>query len=150
TVYAGQIAALPEATRRALTLAAAMSRGRIEVFTAATRELGVRADALAPAERAGLVAVTTRIALRHPLLRAAAYHSAPSVDRRAVHAALAAVVEDGRRRAWHLAHAAVEADAGLAAQLEDAARDARARGGHAEAARAFLRAAELSVDDRTR
>jgi len=150
TVYAGQVAALPAPTRCALTLAAAMSRGRIEVFTAAARELGVAADALAPAERAGLVAVAGRIAFRHPLLRAAAYHSAPSADRRAVHAALAAVATDDRRRAWHLAHAAVEADADVAARLEDAARDARARGGHAEAARAFLRAAELSVDDLTR
>ncbi|NLT06525.1 MAG: AAA family ATPase [Solirubrobacterales bacterium] len=145
-VYATRVAALPATAQRALTVAAAMSRGRIETFAAAARGLGLPDDALGPAERAGLVAIDARVTFGHPLMRAAAYHAASSADRRAVHAALASVAGDGRRRAWHLAHAAAEADAGVAAQLEEAARDARARGGHAEAARAFLRAADLSAD----
>ncbi len=145
--FAHQIAGQPAATQRALTVAAAMSRGRVEAFVAAARALDLPGDALAPAERSGVVRVEAgdgRIAFRHPLLRAAAYHAATSDQRRAAHAALAGVVDDPRRRAWHLAHAAAEAEETVAATLEDAARDARARGGHAEAARAFARAAELS------
>jgi DNA-binding CsgD family transcriptional regulator len=43
-------------------------------------------------------------------------------------------------RAWHLAAAVAAADEDVARDLEDAANDARRRGGHASAARAFARA----------
>ena len=74
------------------------------------------------------------IAFRHPLLRATAFNAATGEQQRAAHTALAHTARDPRRRAWHLAHAAVHADEEVAGALEEAAHDARARGGHAEAA----------------
>ncbi|ADB50133.1 transcriptional regulator, LuxR family [Conexibacter woesei DSM 14684] len=145
--YARQVAELPPPTRTALLVAAALHRGRVDLLTAALRRLELPEDVLAPAEQARIV--TERdgdVVFRHPLLRAAVYHAAPSSERRSAHAALGAVATDPRVRAWHLAHAASGADEEVAAALEAAARDARARQGHAEAARAFARAAELSTD----
>ena len=145
--YARQVAALPPQTRRALLVAATLHRGQLDLLTAALRRLGLPDDVLAPAEQARIVTERAgELAFRHPLLRAAVYQSAASSERRAAHAALGAVANDPRVRAWHLAHAAAGADETVAAALEEAARDARARSGHAEAARAFARAAELSTD----
>jgi ATP/maltotriose-dependent transcriptional regulator MalT len=106
---------------------------------------------LAPAQAAGLLTGDhERIALRHPLLAAAAYHARPSSDRRAVHVALAGVVPETSRRGWHLAAGAVGPDEPAAAAMEAAGEDARGRGAHGEAARAFARAAQLSPDAEAR
>ena len=149
--YARQVAELPDQTRAALLVAAALHRGQLDLLTAALRALGLPDDVLVPAEQARIV--TERggeLSFRHPLLRSAVYHSAASSERRAAHAALGTVATDARVRAWHLAHAAAGADETVAGALEEAARDARARHGHAEAARAFARAAELSTDPAAR
>ena len=145
--FARQIAALAEETGAALVVAAAMSRIDLDELLPALERVGLGAGALGPAEQAGLVAPAApgRIAFRHPLLRAAAFNAATGQQQRDAHTALAHTARDPRRRAWHLAHAAVQADEEVAAALEDAAHDARGRGGHAEAARAFARAAELST-----
>src|SRR5207247_1842766 len=88
---------------------------------------------------------------RHPLLRAAVYHTASAVARRAAHQALANTVAGERqldRRAWHLAAAAPGHDDAAARALEEAAVAARRRGGHAEAASALdpARAAKMLTD----
>ncbi|MDW5596062.1 AAA family ATPase [Conexibacter stalactiti] len=145
--FSRQVAELPPDTRRALLVAAALHRGRLDLLTAALRRLELPEDVLAPAEQARIVAERDGdLLFRHPLLRAAVYHAAASSERRVAHAALGAVATDPRVRAWHLAHAASGADETVAAALEEAAHDARARNGHAEAARAFERAAQLSTD----
>ncbi|MBB4662598.1 helix-turn-helix transcriptional regulator [Conexibacter arvalis] len=149
--YVRQVAELPETTRAALLVAAALHRGQVDLLTAALRRLGLADEVLVPAEQARIV--TERggeLTFRHPLLRSAVYHAAASSERRTAHAALGAVADDPRVRAWHLAHAAAGADEAVAAALEEAAFDARARHGHAEAARAFARAAELSTDPAAR
>ena len=145
--FARQIAALPAEAGGALTVAAAMSRIDLDELLPALERVGLDQGALGPAEQAGLVtpAGSGRIAFRHPLLRAAAFNAATGERQRDAHTALAHTARDPRRRAWHLAHAAVQADEEVARALEDAAHDARGRGGHAEAARAFTRAAELST-----
>jgi DNA-binding CsgD family transcriptional regulator len=80
------------------------------------------------------------------LLGATAYHAGEAPDRAAAHRALAATAPDDRRRAWHLAAAATDADARTAQALVAVAHAARALGGHAEAGEAFARAAELTAD----
>ncbi|MDW5597054.1 AAA family ATPase [Conexibacter stalactiti] len=140
-----RLAQLPGDARQAMVLAAAAQTDDLPAFGRALAVSGLPGDALEPAERAGLVAVSgERFSIRHPLLRSTAYHGASAAERRAAHRALADAARDPRLRAWHLALAAFEPDERVAADLDAAARDARMRGGHAEAARAWDRAAALS------
>jgi DNA-binding CsgD family transcriptional regulator len=86
---------------------------------------------------------------RHPLVRSAVYQAASGEERRAVHAALAAVTDaavDPDRRAWHLATAAVAPDEAVAIELEQSAGRAAARGGVAAAAAFLQRSVELTRD----
>jgi class 3 adenylate cyclase/DNA-binding CsgD family transcriptional regulator len=145
-----QIEALDEEVRGALLVAAASDSGRLDVIEGALGALGLDPKALESAEETGLVSVERgALEFRHPLLRAAVYHSATSAARRQTHDALAntAAGEPPDRRAWHLAAAAAELDEGVASALEQAALEARERGGHAEAALALERAARLSADE---
>jgi DNA-binding CsgD family transcriptional regulator len=148
--FARQLSDLPEPTLEALLIAAAMQTGRHDLFLAALEHRGLPADALEPAVRVQLVAIDGRVDFFHPLLRSAVYHAADPVQRRSVHATLAAVAGEPARRAWHLAAAADAPDEEVAAALETAASEARARGGIVAGARAFERAAKLSVDDDSR
>ncbi|HEX6344694.1 AAA family ATPase [Umezawaea sp.] len=144
-IYTADLDRLPEATRSALLLVAADTADLV-AHTLATE--------LAPAEAAGLVRLGGgRVRFRHPLLRSAIYHSAPLAARSEAHRALAALLAaEPDRRAWHLAAAATGPDEAVAAELEATASRARCRGGHAAAAGALERAAELSPDpdDRAR
>lgn len=152
--FRAQLAELPPATARALVVAAAdegLPYGRV---ADALRRSGADPDALAPAERTGLlVADGGRLRFRHPLLRAVVYHGAPFPERAAAHAALAATLaaaepggEDAIRRAWHLAAATDGPDEAAAAALEAAGALERARGAAGDAARTLERAAELTPD----
>ncbi|WP_328513180.1 AAA family ATPase [Streptomyces mirabilis] len=140
-LMAAQYATLPPAARSALLLAAAADSP-----DPTTAIPGLSADALAPAEAAGLIRLDTpgpRFA--HPLTRSAVYHAAPFAERAAAHRQVADALRDQPdRHAWHLAAAALEPDEHLAALLVDSAAQAQRRGGAAAAARALERAAELS------
>jgi len=144
-----RIDALPTETKMMLLLAAAEPVGDMMVLLRAGDELGIGEDALAPAETAGLIELSPRVRLRHPLVRSAAYRGAAPDERRRVHGALASATDpqlEPDRRAWHRAHAIVDPDESVAAELERSASRAQARGG-AAAAGAFLeRAAELTPD----
>lgn len=145
--FAEQLAGLPEEAAEPLAVVAAAGGAPERVVVAALERLGRGPESLSPALAAGLLERRgDRLELRHPLLASAAYHRAPSARRRAAHAALAAVLADGPRRAWQLAAAALGTDEAAAAALRGAAGEARGRGAHAEAARAFARAAELTGD----
>lgn len=145
-----RIRALPERTRLALLLAAADHTSELGSFSAAAARLGLHAADLEPAERDGLVRVTSdAVEFRHPLIRASAYQDTPFARRIAAHEALAVTLSDPRdadRRAWHLAAAATGTDDAAAAELELAAGRAVGRGGPAAAARALERAARLSSE----
>ena len=147
-VLARRMHALPDRTRRALLVAAAADVRRGDVVLGALAAAGLDVAALEPAESAGIVSLGPgEITFRHPLLRAASYHEAETVARRAAHRAVAhALPADDPRRAWQLAAAAALPDEGVAGALERAAQAARASGGFASAAHAHLRAAELSPD----
>ena len=90
-----------------------------------------------------------RVEFRHPLARTAVYERAALGERRRVHAALAKVLsgdEHVDRRVWHQAMASVSGDEEVAVALEASARRAQLRAGHASAATAFERSAELTQD----
>ncbi|MDR9372020.1 ATP-binding protein, partial [Conexibacter sp. JD483] len=159
---AARVAALPEPARDALLLAATSADGDAVALAAALRVAdGAPApapvapapapeagglDALAPAEDAGLLALSPRLVrFSHPSIRSAVYHAASPSRRRRAHLTLAAVTDEPRR-AWHRAVAATAVDEPLAAELEALAVDARRRGAPATASTMFQRAAELTPD----
>ncbi|GAA2680141.1 helix-turn-helix transcriptional regulator [Streptomyces lunalinharesii] len=147
---AEQIRRLPEATRRILAVAAADDTGDLVAVLAAAARSGGSVDDLAPAERAGLLAVSgTGLRFRHPLVRFAAYRSAPLAERIAAHRALAEALDGAghaHRRAWHLAAAATGPDERVAAELERVAEWAGSRQAMASASAAYERAAHLTAD----
>jgi DNA-binding CsgD family transcriptional regulator len=150
-----RIRRLGEPTALLLLLAAAESSGDLGQILTAADALGAGAEALAAAERAGLVAVDeARLVFRHPLVRAAAYHGAPLASRQAAHRALADALDgqpdpDGRR-AWHRAAAASGRDERAAAELVRTAERSRSRGGSAAVSAAYERAAQLTPDSHVR
>ena len=145
-----QIAALPEATRQVVLVAAAEPVGDPALVLRAADLLGSGLDvATSPSAASDLVEFSSRVRFRHPLLRSAIYHAASPEQRRAVHRALAQVtdpVADPDRRAWHLAQALAGPDEDVAVELERSAGRAQARGGLVAAATFFMRASELTPD----
>lgn len=144
-LFAARLDGLPATTTRALLLLAAMD-GVDSTIAASAGQPNAEDDAWPPAERAGLVRRTGRdLRFRHPLVRSAVYHAAPAGARREAHRTLAELLRDEPdRRAWHLAAACPGPDAAVSAELERTADRARRRGGHAAAAKALQRAAELA------
>jgi DNA-binding CsgD family transcriptional regulator len=149
SAFDARLAALPEATRTVLLLAAAGPEAGMAVLRIAGGALGVDvATALTPAERAGLIDVGETLLFRHPLIRSAVYEGASPDQQRNAHRALAAASPAGSSgdRAWHLASASIEPDEAVAAALDQVGAEQMARSAYASALRAFERAAELSPD----
>src|SRR3984957_6750398 len=140
-----QLEGLPAETRRLLALAAADPSGDPLLVWRAAGRLGIAVQAGGPAVGAGLlVEFGARVRFRHPLVRSAAYRSAPVEQRREIHRALAEATDpaaDPDRRAWHRAQAAAGPDEDVAAELERSAGRAQGRGGLAAAAAFLERAA---------
>ncbi len=147
--FTKRLAELPPETQTLLALAAAEPKGDPALLWSAAERLGLDWSAAAPAEFAGLIEFGHRVYFRHPLVRAAAYRSAPVQERLKAHRALAEVtdpVRDADRRAWHRANSTVAHDESIAIELEQAARRAKARGGPLAAAAFLERAALLTPD----
>ncbi|MET7278936.1 AAA family ATPase [Kribbella sp. NPDC005582] len=141
-----QADALPAPTRQLLLVAAAEPVGDPVLVRRAADHLGIAA---ALADIHGLLSLGQRVTFRHPLVRSAVYGSASATERRAVHLALAEATDpasDPDRRAWHLAAAADGPDEQVAAELEQSADRAQARGGFAAAAAFWQRAVALTGD----
>ena len=112
---------LPRTTRHVLAIVAASSR-------ASAVDLDL--EALAPAERAGIVRVQAdgRVEFTHPLYGSAVYSALTETDRRSLHRELADQAASPEERARHLALAADGPDRETAEALDRAAAAAGARG----------------------
>ena len=152
--FAARAAALPDASRQALLVAATSYTGATDTLLAALGELGLPANALDAAEEEDLVSIAHgALTWRHPLVRSAIYHAAGAPARRTAHAALASAGGEARlpdHRAWHLAAAAAAPDETVAAELEAVAVEAARRGAPSTALRAFAQAAMLSPGESDR
>ncbi|HET9849129.1 MAG TPA: AAA family ATPase, partial [Candidatus Dormibacteraeota bacterium] len=152
--FSGQASRLPKVTQCALELVALDVDPSVgEVLSTARLLAGreVPIDVLEPALDSGLIAISgTRVRFRHPLIRSALNQAATPGQRRAGHLALADVIADPDRRAWHRAWSVLGADEGAAADLEAAAARAQERGATATALGALELAASLTPDSTVR
>jgi hypothetical protein len=147
--YTRRLAKLPSDAQRLLLVAAADPVGDPALVWRAAERLGIPESAADTVESEQLLALSPRVAFRHPLVRSAVYRSAEPNARREVHRALAEATDleiDPDRRAWHRAQAAAMPDEEVAAELERSAARAQARGGLAAAAAFLERAVELSPE----
>ncbi|SNY47703.1 helix-turn-helix transcriptional regulator [Paractinoplanes atraurantiacus] len=141
--FLGDLSALPERSRRLLLLAAA--GGSIAETLAAGALDGAGPADLEPLEHNRLIVVDRgRLEFTHPLVRSAVYGAASLSARVSAHRALAEVVTDPVRAAWHRASATPGLDEQVAGELTAAAEVARSRGALREAVEALRRAAALS------
>ena len=152
--FVQRVERLPSETQAALLIAALDDRDEVATVMRASGEAGLPADAFDAAERDGLLRIADgAVEFRHPLVRSALLESSTHSQRRAGHAALAAALSADHhtdRRVWHQALASASADEEVAAALEASARRYESRAGHASAATAFTRAAQLSGSDDSR
>ncbi|MBV9684364.1 MAG: hypothetical protein JO046_21415, partial [Solirubrobacterales bacterium] len=147
-----RVETLSEDAQRLLLLAAAEPVGDPLLLLAASERLGIAVSAV-DVETDGLLALGERVTFRHPLVRSAVYRTATREQRREVHLALAEATDrsvDPDRRAWHLATAAAGPNELVAAELEQSASRAQARGGLAAAAAFLHRSVVLSGDPEQR
>ena len=151
--FTKRLSSLPEDARRLLLVAAADPVGEPSLVWRAAERLGIPESAADTVESEELLQLGTRVVVRHPLVRSAVYRAATSSERRAVHHALAEATDpelDPDRRAWHRAKAAPKPDEEVAAELEESASRAQARGGFAAAAAFLDRASALTPDESRR
>jgi DNA-binding CsgD family transcriptional regulator len=129
-----RIGSLPADVRGVLAEAAALRRP--------TEAMLGDWPALEQAVDAGLIELTNSdVRFTHPLLASAAYESVDADERRRLHRRLAGVVSDPEERARHMALGAQRPSRQVADALDEAAREAAARGAPGTAAEL----AELAV-----
>jgi DNA-binding CsgD family transcriptional regulator/tetratricopeptide (TPR) repeat protein len=145
--FVQRINALDQSAQRALAIvAAAFDTTAVDIHSAVDLLPDGRAN-LAAGEAAGIINVSAEsIELTHPLMRTAARDALGPAAMREAHAALADVVVDADKRAWHLASATAGPDDATADELEAVAVAADQRGAWAAAATTWERAAVLSTD----
>ncbi len=138
-----RVAALADAPRRALTAVALSPDLRLGQLTRVADE-----SALAEAVAAGVLIVDgDHVRASHPLIAAAAARDCPAAERRRLHRLVAEAVTDGELRTRHLALAAEEPDAALAATVSVAAAAAARRGAAPAAAELADQALRLTPAD---
>jgi DNA-binding CsgD family transcriptional regulator len=145
--FVDRIDALDSGARRAVAIVAAALDTTVADIHQAAAQISSGNEDLAASDVAGVTRVSPEsIELVHPLMRTAIRESVGPVAMREAHAALAAVVVDADKRAWHLAAATAGPDASVADELEQVALVADQRGAWGAAAATWQRAAALSTD----
>ena len=139
-----RLALLPGPARAATEVAAALSRPTVALIDSAIAEGDTRAAVEAAAKAGILEPEGERVRFAHPLLASVAYAQIPPALRRRLHARLAEILDDPEERGRHLALAADQPDAAVAAALDEAARRARARGAPDAAAELWEQARRLT------
>ncbi|MER6122926.1 AAA family ATPase [Streptomyces sp. NPDC001795] len=148
--WSARVDDLPDTARRALAVLAASRSTATGTLRKALEAAGLSLEALSPAEQAGLVrASVDGLDFHHPVLRPLVLTRAPLAHRFAAFHALAAV-STGALHAWYRAAASAGPDEETAAELAQAALEARRRSAYAESALAWRRSAELTPDRATR
>ncbi len=147
--FAARVADLPHRTQWLLLVAAVDNEQHVsEILRAGSLAAGAELDAddLQPAADAAIVDLDLQtMRFGHPLVRAAVLQGATAAQRRRVHEALAAALQEEPDRAiWHRAAVLAGVHEDVAVDLEAAAQRARRRGAVDVAAAALRRAAELS------
>jgi DNA-binding CsgD family transcriptional regulator len=147
-MFSSRLSGLPGHSRQILLLAALEDSGHLASLGRAAEQFG-GLDQLAPAEEAGLVLVDEShrtLTFRHPLARATVVAQSTDIERRRAHRTWAGIFTgEADRRAWHLAHACVNADEGVAELLEAVGHTSLKRGDAQGAITALTRAADLSA-----
>ncbi|MEY2402274.1 MAG: hypothetical protein QOJ08_2385 [Ilumatobacteraceae bacterium] len=145
--FVGRIAALDDEAQQAVAVvAAALDTNARDIQAAVDRFAGGRAG-LSAGEAAGITRLTPEsVELTHPLMRTAIRNAIGSDSMREANAALAQVVGDADKRAWHLAAATIGPDEAVAQELEHVAVVADQRGAWSAAASTWERSAALSSD----
>lgn len=147
-LVAARLRALSATAKEAVLIAATLSRPTVTAVGRALAAPETAVAALAEAEGANvLVTKHGRIRFTHPLLASAVYGSVSQEQRRQLHRRLAEVVGDREERAHHLALSTDEADAAIAAELEQSAQQASLRGAQDAAAELFEAACRLTPPD---
>jgi len=148
--FSAQAERLPKLTQSALLLVALDRDPILNEVLGATRIQAheeVTVDVLQPALEASLISIVgSSVRFRHPLIRSALDQAASAGQRRDAHLALAEVIADPDRRAWHRAMSVLGADEAAAADLEAAAARAQNRGATATALGALELASSLTPD----
>lgn len=136
---------LPVSSRSVLLVASVSSLPTQDLVAAAAGLDLATHDALAAAERAGVIEIQAgQVRFTHPLLASTVYSGASPLERRVAHRALADRATDPEERARHLALGSEGPNASIASALDDAARRARARGAPHSAAELTALAIELT------
>jgi len=151
--FVRRLSTLPTDARRLLLVAAADPIGDPALVWRAAERLGIPESAADVVESEDLLVFGPQVVFRHPLVRSAVYGAASAKERREIHRALADATDaqlDPDRRAWHRAQAASKPDEAVAAELEESATRAQARGGFAAAAAFLERATALTPEESRR
>ena len=144
-LVAGRLERLPTRTRETLLVIAALAHPTVPALQAALGDDGRVEGDLQPAIEAEVLDRDgDRLRFAHPLLASVRYAEASAAERQAVHRRLTEVVRDSEERARHLAASVDAPDETVAAALEAAALEARARGAPAAAGDLAEAAARLT------
>ena len=154
-LVAKRLAALSPPARDVALVVAVLPRATVELVAAAAEGPDTTVG-LGEAVDAGVVETHgERVRFSHPLLASVLYAGASDTERRELHARVARILDDPEERAAHRALSAEGPDIAVAAELDEAAERARARGAPGTAATLWIEArrftpADLAADARRR